>query len=280
MTPISKRRIYGYFTHQRKWLNPLVLTCCALIGVSILNLIGVSKDHFNRWCSCYPLLRFSEIQTRERECIGAFDSNLIINKTIHHNLDILSENVYFSWQSKGQSNGTLFAGNNRFVELFRLMERCFSMRGVQDNYRGVYISNSPRETPIVFNGKSNLVTYRFLRFADSKTSAIRNNDLLFHEIGLASNRSEREIKNDALQYAYQNQKPCIVTDFSLGVCILLGVEVFFFGFGGDLLLDSEFFCLAPIFLDSELSVFMQRLRAQGVAGELASRRATCLWVID
>ena len=26
-------------------------------------------------------------------------------------------------------------------------------------------------------------------------------------------------------------------------------------------------CLAPGFLDSELSVFMQRLRAQGVAGE-------------
>jgi hypothetical protein len=35
--------------------------------------------------------------------------------------------------------------------------------------------------------------------------------------------------------------------------------------------DKEFqtcyFCLAPDFLDSELSVFMQRLRAQGAAGE-------------
>jgi len=31
--------------------------------------------------------------------------------------------------------------------------------------------------------------------------------------------------------------------------------------------DLSFRCLAPDFLDSELSVFMQRLRAQGAAGE-------------
>jgi len=32
--------------------------------------------------------------------------------------------------------------------------------------------------------------------------------------------------------------------------------------------DFIYFCFAPEFLDSELSVFMQQLRAQGAAGEL------------